>query len=256
MSPEDRADANLLASFRAHARWQTPCEVLEADGVMCIGGANRFPGPFKNCAVRVDSAVPAPVFLGRAREFFAPSKVRFSVSVRSGRDADLRQHLLDNGFALQAEAPCMVVEQRVPVRPLGDGVRIGQFDDLNAVREAVDVSARAFASLGLPTDEALQMLAQIDRLLDRDVAGFIAYLDGQPVATALTLFGDGHAGVYWVAVVPEARGRGLAEVCTALATNAGFDRGAPVVALQASPMGLPVYQKMGYRVVESLERYR
>ena len=59
-----------------------------------------------------------------------------------------------------------------------------------------------------------------------------------------------------MATLPASRGRGLGEVCTALATNAGFERGAPVVTLQASPMGLPIYTRMGYRACDQLRRYR
>lgn len=256
MTPEDRADANLLDSFRAHARWQTPCDVLEADGLLLVAGANRFPGPYKNCVVRVDPAVPAGEVLRRAHAFFDPRERKFTVQVRTGRDGDLKAQLLASGFEVKSSAPCMVVDAPVSVRPVGPDVRVERFDDLDRVRDAIGVSARAFASLGLAPEEAHEMLSQAHGLLEPDVSGFIAYRDAQPVATALTLFGDGHAGVYWVAVVPEARGRGLAEVCTAWATNAGFERGAPVVTLQASPMGLPVYAKMGYRVVDELERLR
>ena len=56
----------------------------------------------------------------------------------------------------------------------------------------------------------------------------------------------GVAGVYWVGTAPGARGRGLAELCTRAAGNAGFDLGARVAALQASVMGEPVYRRMGY----------
>jgi hypothetical protein len=45
-------------------------------------------------------------------------------------------------------------------------------------------------------------------------------------------------------------------VCAALATNAGFERGAPVVTLQASAMGLPIYTRMGYRTCDALRRHR
>jgi predicted acetyltransferase len=62
----------------------------------------------------------------------------------------------------------------------------------------------------------------------------------------MTIVTHGVAGAYWVGTAPEARGRGLAELCTRAAGNAGFDLGARVAALQASPMGEPVYRRMGY----------
>ena len=45
----------------------------------------------------------------------------------------------------------------------------------------------------------------------------------------------------------ESRGRGLAELVTRVATNIGFDCGAPYITLQATSMGEPVYRKLGYR---------
>jgi len=36
---------------------------------------------------------------------------------------------------------------------------------------------------------------------------------------------------------------------TLAATNAAFDLGARTVSLQASPMGFPVYERMGYHTV-------
>jgi len=42
----------------------------------------------------------------------------------------------------------------------------------------------------------------------------------------------------------------LAEACVRLVSNAGFARGAKIAALQASPMGEPIYQRIGYRTIE------
>jgi len=256
VSIEDAADANLVASYRAHLAWQEPCESLEADGLLAVAGGNRFPGPYKNVVVRLDPALSPAALLHRAHAFFDPLDRKFSVVARSHRDADLEVHLRDAGYEMRSESPCMVVEQPVPVRAVDEHVRIERFRDLDHVRDAIGVGANAFATLGLPVEEAHTMLARHDRWLDPDVAGFVAYVDDEPAATALTLFSEGAAGVYWVATLPASRGRGLGEVCTALATNAGFERGAPVVTLQASPMGLPIYTRMGYRACDQLRRYR
>ena len=61
------------------------------------------------------------------------------------------------------------------------------------------------------------------------------------------------AFVGFVGTKVKARGRGLGEALTRAATNAGFDLGARLASLQASPEGYPIYRRMGY--VE-ISRYR
>ena len=65
----------------------------------------------------------------------------------------------------------------------------------------------------------------------------------------MTIVNHGVAGIYWVGSLDEARGRGLGRAVTAAATNAGFDLGAEVASLQASPMGGPVYLAMGFETI-------
>lgn len=54
-------------------------------------------------------------------------------------------------------------------------------------------------------------------------------------------------------MLPEARGRGLAELVTHAVTQVGFGLGAELVVLQATPMGEPVYRRMGF---EQFQTYR
>lgn len=253
---EDAADANLIASFRAHIEWQEDCPRLDGDGLLAIAGSTRFPGPYRNLVVRLDASLSPAELMRRATAFFAPLERRFSVVARGRYDADLEAHLASSGHELRSESPCLLIDRPVPVRPTDARVRIERLSTLAHVRAAVEVSALAFETLGLPPEEARSMLARAERWLEPAIAGFVAFVDEQPAAMALTLFSAGAAGVYWVATLPAARGRGLGEVCTALATNAGFERGAPVVTLQASPMGLPIYTRMGYRPYDTLRRYR
>jgi predicted GNAT family acetyltransferase len=74
-----------------------------------------------------------------------------------------------------------------------------------------------------------------------------AFDAGVLVSGAQVMFSNGIAGVYAVGTAEEARGRGLAELVTRTVTNLAFDLGAPAVTLQASPMGEPIYARMGYR---------
>ena len=75
---------------------------------------------------------------------------------------------------------------------------------------------------------------------------FVGYANGQPVACSASYGTDDVIGIYMVATVPAARGRGYGTAITAAAMDGTQAR---LAALQASDMGLPVYEGMGYRVV-------
>jgi GNAT superfamily N-acetyltransferase len=64
---------------------------------------------------------------------------------------------------------------------------------------------------------------------------------------------DGDAGVFFVATLPEARGRGLAAGLMGVALEEARERGCDVSTLQASPMGEPVYERMGYETLGRME---
>lgn len=76
---------------------------------------------------------------------------------------------------------------------------------------------------------------------------YLARADGAPACTVLAYEENGECGIYLVATLPEARGRGLA---TALMTHALLEargRGCVTTSLQATQRGRPVYQRLGYR---------
>jgi GNAT superfamily N-acetyltransferase len=58
---------------------------------------------------------------------------------------------------------------------------------------------------------------------------------------------DGDAGVFFVATLPEARGRGLAGGLLAGALLAARERGCDISTLQATKAGEPVYARLGYQ---------
>jgi ribosomal protein S18 acetylase RimI-like enzyme len=86
-------------------------------------------------------------------------------------------------------------------------------------------------------------------LMADNAVAFLAYRGAEPVAIAMTIVNNGVAGIYWVGTTESARGRGLGRTLTAAAVNAGFDLGAELASLQASPMGEPIYRAMGFEKV-------
>jgi GNAT superfamily N-acetyltransferase len=59
----------------------------------------------------------------------------------------------------------------------------------------------------------------------------------------------------WVAVVPEARGRGLSGKLLAHALADAAERGLLTTTLVASPLGRPVYERAGYRPLGALQMW-
>lgn len=84
---------------------------------------------------------------------------------------------------------------------------------------------------------------------DPDVRVFNARLDGRPVGNSIAIRTGDVAGVYGVGTLPEARGRGVGTAATWAAVAAGSAWGCDIIVLQASEMGLSLYERMGFRTV-------
>jgi len=75
----------------------------------------------------------------------------------------------------------------------------------------------------------------------------LAHLEGRPACTAQVTTAGEDAGVYAVATVPDARGRGLARRLQYALLRRAAASGARTTTLQASQMGRGVYAALGYR---------
>jgi GNAT superfamily N-acetyltransferase len=98
--------------------------------------------------------------------------------------------------------------------------------------------------------------ADLQRFLELAGEGFfLAELDGQPVGSTATFIFDDVAWVALVLVDPAFRGRGIG---TALMEHAlGFldRRGVRSIRLDATPLGRPIYEKLGFEAEFELARY-
>jgi hypothetical protein len=244
---------NLLEFGREMTRWGEG-RVEERDGVLLFASGSAMP-VLVNGAFRLHDDVAADVVTARADEFFRTLGRGYSVMVRdSGEDDDLGAACEAAGLSVfGAGGPQMVCRSRLEDVAPQSGVEVRTVASVADVHDFVDVNAQAYATYGMPPEVGPDVVSRPERLLAApNVVSVVAYLDGKPAAAAQTLLSHGIAGVYWVGTVEAARGRGLGEAVTRAVTNAAFDLGAAANSLQASPMGEPIYRRMGY---EEIYRY-
>jgi ribosomal protein S18 acetylase RimI-like enzyme len=244
-------DLNLVESVRELARWQDGPELRESSGAATICGR----GFLINTALRTDPSLPARRFFERAASFFAAREESFTLWVRDPVDRDLDALARSRDLDPFAETPWMALQKPLRSRALPSGVSIERVTTASGIAEIAAVEAEAYLDLGFEREECLALFARARRLLVPQLRLYLARSDGVPAAAALALRSHGVAGIYWVGTRRAHRGRGLAEACTRSAANDAFALGARFVALHASPMGAPLYRRMGFETVAAHRWY-
>jgi GNAT superfamily N-acetyltransferase len=84
---------------------------------------------------------------------------------------------------------------------------------------------------------------------------YVARVDGEPAVALLTHDHEGDCGIWAVAVAPEARGRGLSGALLAHAMVDARERGCETTSLEATQMGRPTYEKLGYKPLGPLQMW-
>lgn len=170
---------------------------------------------------------------------------------------DLGERLLRAGLRFEGTAPAMAIDLAELPRDeaLPPGLEIVPVLDEATLREFVGVLA---AEMGVPDGAPnpaarhhAALLEAIPPTLTSEPVPlrYLGRIDGRPVASSRISIGGGVAGLYAVATLPDARGRGIGRAMTLAALDAGRALGYRIGVLQASDSGLPVYRRLGFRTM-------
>jgi ribosomal protein S18 acetylase RimI-like enzyme len=246
---DERVHLNLIDSSRQLFELDPGAAIESGDGWLFGAGSPSHP-VISNAAFRSDNNVNADEFVSQAKDFFHARGRGFSTWIRGeeAEDLDLAAAASGAGLQLVYEMPEMVLGSPVEKPDLLAGIELRQLSEARQADDYWKVAAASYPSVGFPP-EVFGSYTNNAGLLAENVAAFIAYLDGEPVSIAMTIVCHGVAGIYWVGSLEQTRGKGLGRAVTAAATNAGFELGAEIASLQASPMGKPIYEAMGYETV-------
>ena len=162
---------------------------------------------------------------------------------------DLGERLVARGFAEEEQSGMAVDLAALPdPADLPRGVEIDRVDDDPvALREGADIVELAFEMPAVVLDtllESLSALAPEDREL---VHSYVATLHGEPVGASTLFLGAGVAGIYNVATVPDARGRGIGTAIALHPLGEARALGYRAGILQSTPAATHLYRRLGFR---------
>jgi GNAT superfamily N-acetyltransferase len=236
---------NLLGAFGSIAERVPGAVVRHEDGVflMASGLPIRL---FNQVVVERDSAAPRQIAaaVDVLRERAAP----FVVNLR--RDTDDRFAAVVEGLGLQMRGePPMPGMALYPIHSgisaATSGLDIRRVSDDAGLEDHIRTAARGF---GMP-EELLRPWIGSDLWQVPGAVVYVGYADGEPVATGLGFRTGQTIGVYNIATAPSGRKRGFGTAMTERVAEDGAAAGCEVAVLQASEMGRPLYEKLGYRTV-------
>jgi len=181
-----------------------------------------------------------------ARAFFGP-KVPWRVLATGPRAVEVGTVATGLGLRPAPNEPGMILDPVHSGPPPPDSLTIRLVTDRGSL-----------ADFGVAWSEAfrfprwvLPVILPDPRAEDRERGAqnrfFVGYSSGRPVACSTVTITERVAGIASVGTVRSFRGRGFGTAMTWAAVDAGRTLDADVSYLAATPMGYPVYERMGFR---------
>ena len=170
---------------------------------------------------------------------------------------DLAAHLRACGLRLEGASPGMAVD----LHTLNDGVTVPQGFAVAPVRDTAALHTwleTSFAGFGMPAafvEAFMERMQGFDLSTTASAQLYLGALDGKPVATSMCFMAAGAAGLYTISTLAEHRGQGIGAAMTLAPLREARERGYRIGTLEASKMGFPVYQRLGFQQYITIEHY-
>jgi len=253
--PDDLAamDRNAAGMLTTAMRAVDVGWVREDDALVVCGAP--FGIATTNVAMVVGPTTPAAIATITGREFVARG-VPYSVWTRAHADGALSSALEAEGWGRALVAPAMVCDPEDSVRPATPReLRLSWVSTERDRAAYQDVMEAAWGIYGIERSAIGPFFARLEALEGPDVRAVLGWVGSEAVAGAILYCLHGVAGIGWVGTLPSASRRGYGAAVTYRAVELGMGRGMRFASLQASPLGEPVYRRMGFRTVSHYHVY-
>jgi len=244
-------DADTAASALA-GTWQHLLRAVPGGWGVRDGGAVamvtgvRLPTLNGVWAERVDPDVPTVAAL---LDRVAATGLPHCLQVRPGGGPALGGLAARRGMSrVEEDDPLMVMDNPAM---LGDPQHVGRLGIRQLRPDEAEQHVRVAAAGFETAEEPFRQLVTPGVLGLPGVRCYLGEADGRPVTTGIGVTLGAFVGIFNVATPPADRCRGYGAAVTARAVTDGLAAGARWSWLQSSPSGYRVYQRLGFRTVES-----
>jgi hypothetical protein len=239
--------ANLVVTMALLCGFVDGALVRRRDGVALI--ATGLPLRLFN-QVLIEDAYASPAAVEAAIAATRRRGDRFVLNLRRGTDDRFLPLVERLGLVALSPDPWLPGMALHPIaapssQPGDPGHEIRPATDAVGIEDHILTAAAGF---GLP-EPLLRSVVALDLLGRPGVTFYVGYSDGVPVSSGLGVRTGRTMGIYNIATVEGARKRGYGAAMTARIASDGAAAGCDVAALQASEMGRPIYERLGYRTV-------
>ncbi|MEE9378340.1 MAG: GNAT family N-acetyltransferase [Candidatus Lokiarchaeia archaeon] len=176
----------------------------------------------------------------------------------SSKPNNLRELLIKNKPTFVQEIPgmCYRLNNLFQEEKLLQNLEIIKVRDLETLKVWNNVLLTGFE---MPKHLILNLFNDIFSTLflrdDSSAGAFLAYYKQKPVASSYVLYEFGVAGIYCVATLKEARGKGIGSALTIAPLYDAKKLGYDFAILHSTKMGLNMYKRLGFKEYLKLERF-
>ena len=238
---------NLIEALAAAGALAPGALIEHVDGVALIA-TGLPPRLFNQVLVERNGARPEAIAAAVATT--RDRGDRFVVNLRVAIDDRYLPLMAQLGLVSLSAEPWMPGMALHPLPSSGSvapppGHEIRRVSDGPGVRDHTVTGATGF---GMPVEWVEAIMGEPLVALP-GAALYVGYSDGVPVTTGLGIRTGRTMGIYFIATVEAARRRGLGAAMTMRIVDDGASSGCDVALLQASDMGYPIYERLGFRTV-------
>jgi GNAT superfamily N-acetyltransferase len=245
---------NWIAYLTGVVRCTGSAEVIRAGGVVTVLTGLPFDW-FNQVLIEREEATPAGLLaaVARARE----RADHFVVRLREGIDDRFIPTLIQAGLAPTGEGTSTPGMVAFPIDHDPIAAQASTELEIRRITDAAGIDAhRQTVTAGFGSDPAVARGTVCPDFLNRpECVVYVGYAGDHPVVSGLAWRTGRTVGVYSIATIASARRRGYGAAMTAHVVADGVVAGCDVAALQASELGRPIYERLGFRTVVSYAAY-